>query len=353
MIRQSASATLSPQPARGLRSPSLPVAFYLADEPDLEAVRRLDPDLDLAAFRHGERAWVVHTCFRLRAAGYPVELVDTPPAGGLVVFHAKHKHALARAVRGRRDLSFVGLRADNSSPLLADFEIVQNGRFADGSSRFAVPFWPQPGLLPREPGRGTRLERVGYLGLFENLHPDFRDGAWERALAGLDLEWVLRKVTYREMGDPTRIDWEDCRQIDALLAVRPREPYLEYAKPASKLVNAWRAGVPALIGPEYAFREIRRSDDDYLEVRDADQALAALRRLRADPGLYSRMVANGRARAAEFSFEAITARWAELLFEVIPARIANGGLSWTHRVPVEVRLPLRRFLRWATLTRAR
>jgi len=82
--------------------------------------------------------------------------------------------ALMGRLNNRRDLVFVAIRADNSSPLLADFEILQNGRFADGVRRFALPFWPQPGLRRRDPGRGPRLGRVGYLGLGENLHPDFR-----------------------------------------------------------------------------------------------------------------------------------------------------------------------------------
>ncbi len=72
------------------------------------------------------------------------------------------------------DLVFVAIRADNSSPLLADFEILQSGRFADDRNRFWIPFWPQPGLVPRDPARGTTLERVAYMGRIENLHPEFR-----------------------------------------------------------------------------------------------------------------------------------------------------------------------------------
>jgi len=341
---------------------ALPVIFYLAGEPDLERFTRLDPDADHDDFRPGEHSWVAQTFLRLRNAGYPVELSDKLPASGLVVFHAKHKHALARAAKGRPGLVFVAIRADNSSPLLADFEVVQSGYYADRRSRFWITFWPQPGLRPRDPARGTTLERVAYMGRIENLHAEFRDESWRRALAAMGIEWVLQEVRFeRSPAGPkvdvsartAPIDWEDYSSVDAVLAVRPFDRHLRYSKPASKLINAWRGRLPALLGPEFAFQEIRRSDEDYFEVADASSALAALRTLRSDPELYRRMIANGVARAPEYSFEALTQRWAELLFETLPQRIADGGLPWSHRLPQSVRLPLRRALRLLRAQRSR
>lgn len=349
-------------------SPSLPVTFYLAGQTDIAGISQLDPDSDHDAFRPGELSWVAQTYLRLRAAGYPVALASTPPERGLVVFHAKHKHSLARAANGRRGLIFVAIRADNSSPLLADFEVLQSGRFADDRNRFWIPFWPQPGLQPRDPARGSALRRVAYMGRIENLHPEFRGPGWRQALAEMGLEWVLREVRFQRVGESkasgplrggagsgeeTRIDWEDYRSLDAIIAVRPHEPHLRFAKPASKLVNAWRAGVPALVGPEFACREIRRSPDDFLEVAGASEALSALRRLRDDPELYSRIVAAGRERTPEFSFAALTERWAELLFVTVPQRLAAGALPWSHRLPLTVRLPVRRGLRLLRAARSR
>ncbi len=346
-----------------LASPALTVTFYLAGEPDLARISQLDPDSDHHEFRPGELSWVAQTFLRLRRAGYPVQLSENVPASGLVVFHAKHKHALARQANGRRGIYFVAIRADNSSPLLADFEILQSGRFADDRTRFWIPFWPQPGLLPRDAARGTTLARVAYMGRIENLHPEFRGETWRQGLAALGLEWVLREVRFRPAGEPEgsesarggleRIDWEDYRTLDAVIAVRPRDRHLRYSKPASKLINAWRAGVPALVGPEFACREIRRSEDDFLEVASAREALAALRRLRDDPALYSRIVNAGRERAPEFSFAVLTERWAQILFETIPARLAAGALPWSHRLPLAARLPVRRCLRLLRAARSR
>lgn len=335
------------------RSGRAEVVFYLAGEANLDLVRRLDPDRDLHGFRRGERSWVAQTFLRLRAAGYPVEIAGRPVSGGLIVFHAKHKHALARAARGLDGAAFVGIRADNSSPLLADFEILQNGRYADGRRRFALPFWPQPGLLPRDPARGTRVERVGYMGLVENLAAEFRDDAWRRRLSEVGLIWVATPVDYAGTLQPKNVDWENYNEVDAVLAVRPRDRRTAFTKPASKLINAWRAGVPALVGPEFPFRELRRSELDYLEVDGPDAAVEALLRLRSDPELYSLMVENGRRRAQEFSYQSILDRWAELLFDTLPARIRDGALPWSRKLPVPLRLGWRRVERWVTGGKAR
>lgn len=330
-----------------------PVRFFLADEPDLDAVKALDPDRDVAEFTNGERTWIAQTYLRLRAAGYPVELVHLPPDRGIVVFHAKHKHALARLVAPRSAPVFVATRADNSMPLMADFEVLQNGRFADRRRRFFVPHWPQPGIQPRDPGRGSMVVRVGYMGLVENLHPDFRTDAWRSAVADAGFEWVPRMARFREMPGRSTIGWDDYRELDVVLAVRPDERRLRFAKPATKLVNAWRGRVPAIIGVEYACREIRKSEDDYFEVRGANDALKALCRLRDDPALYARMVANGSRRAEEFSHHAIVGQWARLLFEILPDRISSGALAWDRRLPLPLRLPFRRAVRVLSASRFR
>src|SRR5436309_1927650 len=84
---------------------------------------------------------------------------------------------------------------------------------------------------------------------------------------------------------------------DAVLVLAVRPEGRSTNKPASKLVNAWLAGVPALLGPEIAYRELRRSELDYCEVSSLAEAQAAVDRLLGDPGLYNAMVENGRARA--------------------------------------------------------
>jgi hypothetical protein len=309
------------------------VTFFL-DDGDVGALRGLDPDRDWRELQRGERAWVLQTYLRLADAGYPVQLASRLPESGVVVFHAKQRRALPlrRRSRGRSGLVFVAVRGDVKQAGGADFELVQNRRSADGLGRFFIPHWPQPGLLPRDAARGSRLERIAYKGFDRNLHPYFRGAGWRSFLASHGVEWVVDSVPFAEGGTRGEaLEWPDFRAVDAVLAVRPAACPRRDSKPATKLYNAWLAGVPALLSPDVAFRELWRSPLDFLEVAGPSAARSGVQRLLAEPDLYRRMVANGRARAAEFSADAVLARWLELLEEILPARLARraGGVRGT------------------------
>lgn len=301
------------------------VAFFWP-EGDVAAVSRLDPDRDCERFATGEAAWILQTFLRLAAAGHPAELVAAPPEQGLLVVHARHCRRLPAHSATARDPVLVVVRGERTRSLSSHFEIVQTRWPADGRRRLFVPHWPQPGLRPRDPARGERLATLAYKGFLQNLHPDFRSERWSSFLAGLGIEWVVDAETWH--GQPAAAAarrWANYATTDAVLAVRPRD-FNTPLKPATKLTNAWQAGVPALLGPEAAYREIRRSPLDYLEVGTLAAARRAVLELVERPELYATMVAHGRERAAEYANERVLARWVELLYEILPARAgALGG----------------------------
>ncbi len=302
-----------------------PLTFLLPAAADLEALRRADPDRDSAPFVHGEHAWILQTYLRLHRAGESVELAaEPPPDAGWIVYHAGDRRAVGRRTAGRRDLVLVCVRGDRHRVWQADFEVVQN-RVAAGGRRHFVPHWPQPALVPRDPERGDRVENVVFKGFERNLAPAFRDPSWAARLAAEGLRWrvdATRYEDYRGGGEPP--DWADYRSVDAVLAVRPPAGTPYPRKPATKLYNAWFAGVPCLLGPEIAFREMRRSDLDYLEVSTPEEALAALRRLRDEPRLYRSMVEHGRKRAEALRPERIVERWKEALAAMAEDRRGRG-----------------------------
>jgi hypothetical protein len=98
-----------------------------------------------------------------------------------------------------------------------------------------------------------------------------------------------------------------------MLAVRNLTVRDAQVKPASKLLNAWHAGVPAMVGPEPAFHCLRRSEFDYIEVRTPADALAAIDRLLAEPQRYQAMIEQAARRSPEFNEDATAARWMTLL----------------------------------------
>ena len=248
--------------------------------------------------RGGRNAWVLQTYLWLRRRGLDAELATRCVPGALCVVHYDDLRA--------RDLTagsyLLGARADRPPMLLADQQVVQTPLLANGVSSHFIPNWPQPALLVRAEERGARVERVGFVGRERNLAPEFRRPEFRRELAQRGFALVLREDR-----------WWDYRDLDAVLAVRRASPAKLRTKPASKLVNAWHAGCPALLGPEPAFEARRLSSLDFLAVATPQEALTALQRLREEPGLHASMVANGRRRAREFSVEAIAARWEDLL----------------------------------------
>jgi hypothetical protein len=139
---------------------------------------------------------------------------------------------------------------------------------------------------------------------------------------GLRLEFDMK-----ENVETTPLAWNDYRNCDLVLAVRDATEEDLKIKPASKLVNAWLAGVPALLGPEPAFAALRRSPLDYFEVRTPQDVLQAVRRLLDEPGLYEAMALQGRRRGEEFTHPRIAAEWHDLL----GGPVAEDFLQWQTR----------------------
>lgn len=153
-----------------------------------------------------------------------------------------------------------------------------------------------------------------------NLHADFRSSDWNRFVTAQGLSWQMDAIQYdRRNGTAAGLGWNDFRNVDLLLAVRPPDTRLYPRKPATKLYNAWFAGVPALLGPELAYREQRRSALDYIEVDGSQAAQAAILSLIAAPARYQAMVDSGLQRSAEFGVPRILGLWQQLLLETVPA----------------------------------
>lgn len=322
----------------------IPVTFFHPKTEDISAVQGKAVDELWNQFLHMTREfnWVLQSALRLQEFGYAVSLASEVPDEGIVVVGAgwAQSQRFLEACQQQNGVDWsklvvVTVNGDAARSFVGDFEIAQNGRYADGKRVFFVPHWPQPNLVPRHAERGTTISNVVYKGAPGNLNEAFRSSRWPRFLESHGINWVVDDQKYAD--DPNAVDWNDYSEADVVLAVRQQMNWSYERKPASKLVNAWRAGVPALLGPEYAYEELRESPLDFVTIRSLEEAMHAMEHLLEHPRHYQAMVAQGRRRGEAFSPQAIAERWASVLFERIPSYIQHAPMRWVQQWPMPAR----------------
>lgn len=269
----------------------------------------------------GTYGWILQTYLYLKDSGFPCHLIGSIPTEGIVLAYRK---TLPENLQPSAKLLIVCIQGDEGQHPYAQLHLVQNrqevlspyrvlgDRYLFSGKTYYMPYWPQPGLIPRDPARGDRFENVAYVGREMNIAPELRESSWQEQLKALGLRWQI--VSNREQ-------WNDYRNIDVILAVRSFSRVKNYHwKPAAKLYNAWHAGVPAILGCDSAYRIERKSDIDYIEVDSLEETIAALKRLRDDLELRRAMIENGRVRAEETKAETLVTKWRNFITDVaVPA----------------------------------
>lgn len=268
---------------------------------------------------------IVQTAVILAGAGYDVRLATEPCPDAINVVSSVDLR-ISDCTWG---CFVVAFRGDWARPCLADLTLTMNGSIATRPNETHIPHWIQTGLIERDPAREPRIRFLVFKGDLVNLAPSFRS---DRVLEELRRRGVAFAA---HVFDHTTLTsgWHDYRGADAVIAVRDVAAIETATKPASKLINAWAAGVPALLGEEPAYRELRRDDLDYFEVCEPGEMLAAIDRLNAEPELYRAMVEHGRRRAEEYSNEQTIERWVRFLNGPASSAFASwNGSSNTRRL---------------------
>ena len=275
-----------------------------------------------SGFGLGIYAWTVQTYLRLRDVGVGCQLTDELPDRGVVLFHVNATRT--GKIRPGPSRLLVCLKAESTLCPQAQLHVVQNSCEA---SRFLgcyfLPHWPQPGLKPRRVDRQNRFETIAFLGHRNSLADELMTADWENHLQQRGLKWqpVINTNAW-DSHQSIDTDWNDYQQIDAIVAIRQfglRRPGFR-RKPATKLYNAWLAGVPAILGQESAYRAEGAVGVNYLEANSMVELLAGLDQLQQDAVFRQRLVKKGQLRAIQYTPEVITQRWQQFLNRVaIPA----------------------------------
>ena len=297
------------------------ITFYLPSLDQICLLRDAHPEKDFHLFSTGSQVWIGQTYLRLKMAGYPVTLTNELPSSGIVIAHSDHISNILRQRSLISDLMLVAVRADRPARFQGDHEVVQNRYSASDARSHYIQHWPQPGLIIRDVSRKNRVENVAFKGVTREMLKDFSTPSWEKSLNEQNIKWHADASTFTHGSDQNyQVNWNDYSTTDLIVAIRNNLDHTHTRKPASKLINAWLAGVPAILGPEQAYRELRTNEYDYIEAASASEAMAAILRLKNNPKLYEAMVDNARERALSVTTERCTEQWARLLFDILPQK---------------------------------
>lgn len=288
----------------------------------------------ISPMQSGGCFWTLQTYLYLKEYGFPCELVNTMPNEGIVL---SHRDFLDASFRPPKNLLLVCLRSDVDRHPYAQLHIVQNPNQIIKKSPISLweshfmPHWPQASLVPRDPQRGDKFENVTFIGNEVNLVPEFREDFWYEQLENLGLQFQ-KKLAHDE--------WHDHSNIDVIIAIRSwgKQNYWR-GKPASKLYNAWHAGIPAILGFETAFKAEKKSDLDYIEATSVAEVISALKLLRDNPNLRRSMVKNGLIRAKETQPQQMVDKWQNFILNVaVPAYYNWQAMpSWQQKLFFQMR----------------
>lgn len=271
-------------------------------------------------FRDANDSWSTQSYIQLKERGLNVKLVSQVIPNQICIVTYENL-----AIKELPFNSYVvGCRHDRGRPEICEQRIVQNPLNIIDKTDHYLPHWPQPFILPRQGDRGSTIQNLVYKGRGMNLATPFKTPDFLSQLNQLGVQLL----TSPENNEQKRVDdSRDYRQADLVLAVRNCTEYNLSLKPPSKLINAWIAEVPALLGPEPAYQALRKSELDYIEVRSPQEVILAIKRLKNDPDLYLAMIENGRERAKEFTPDQIALQWRNLL----AGEIATGYEKWLNQ----------------------
>lgn len=285
-----------------------------------------NPDQNWSGFGLGMYTWTIQTYLRLKRSGVPCQLTSTLPDEGIVLCHSNVIRGVQPLPAPKRFL--ICMKAEASLSAIAPMHIVQNPTEASpASERYFIPHWPQPGLMARSPERGNKLENIAFFGHQNSLTPELQSDAWRNALA----ERQLTETTIcnnNRWNQHNNIDtrWSDYRNIDAIVAVRSFSLVQRVItgkfsnKPATKLYNAWLAGVIPILGAESAYQTTGQSRKDYIEVKSFKALLDCLSWLKSDAVARQTILAYGKHQSKNYSADTILRKWQFFLNMVaIPA----------------------------------
>lgn len=263
--------------------------------------------------------WIYQTWARLKQSGILTTLSIKMPVSGIVFALGS---SLKKDFVARPGICLVDIVADAPPHPAAALYIVQNRiqqQYIPDS--FFVPHWPQPKMIPRSPSRGNRFENIAFVGDPCHLAPELQQQEWYDHLRNtLGLSFSIKPPN----------QWHDYSEIDGIVAIRSFSQSRYLSKPATKLYNAWLAGIPFIGGRDIAYADEGNPGKNYLVATSPKELLMHLRHLKENQSLREQLVAEGHHQGVLYTQQKTIEHWNSLTQQTIP-KLAHTYLRQTPR----------------------
>lgn len=295
------------------------IYFYVPPS-RFEQIAKIKDHSDLLGFHDRLTSEIIPTYLYMKQSGFNAEIIDHLPEEGIVVSDResffslliKRKKYFSDMFDFPTKVMLVTHKSDSGYLPPVHINIVLNPVYFEQNSNdilhnpYYLPSFPQPGLIPRLKQRDCLVQNVSFFGHHTQLTKEFNSEKWHSELASLGCNWI-----------PTfdRKKWGDYREIDVVVTIRSFDQYPYLNKPANKLINCWRTGVPAIVASESANLALKKTDLDFCLADSLDETILAVKNLKNNPELYSAMVQNGLKRAEEFTVEQVLIKWIKFFEE--------------------------------------
>lgn len=295
-----------------------------------------DPDEQPALHANSFGHYLLEPYVRIRRAGYPATIGSrTPPNATVLLVHARtwsrsHHSPIAAAALKRPT---VLIRADANigprTPFGVDYDLMPNAYSCLSKTQIYLPPFPQRGLIRRTPGEQTSQRlTIAYKGSKENLPDSFMDADLISSLSemGCVLRFDFNPDHTQGLGAP----WHDFETVDFSLCVRAKTgPLTDFRKPATKLINAWAAGVIPLIGRELAYLELAKPGLDSLIVEKGSDLLTIIEGIRSGSFNFSALLDHATSRGLNYSSDAVCDQWIQKLISLKKQQRHPSPLLWS------------------------
>jgi hypothetical protein len=283
------------------------VYFYAPDEAQQKNIQQ--DHRQWTGFHSNFTAWISQTYFYLKQAGFSCEVAHTIPEQGILI---ADRDTLDNDYPFLENVMLICVQSDKEYHPSAHLHIVYNPvRWEKTKNSIWNPHlishWPMPGIIPRSSERKQLVQNISYIGTRSQLASELKSDIWKQDVEALSCQW-------QPIWDHSQ--WHNYHDLDVIVAARSFDDRVYPNKGSIKLINAWRAGVPAILTPELGFMNERKSELDFWVVRSYQEVLRAVSYLQNNPSHYQKMIENGLERAKEHTMDITLNQWLDFFHHV-------------------------------------